>query len=66
MSCKLKTKEQISKEKLACVRDRTFPQKWNDNTCTCERIKREKNKSGDTGFYKKNTKTLTGDTGFYK
>ena len=64
MSCNLKTKEQIAKEKLACNRNRTIPQKWNDKTCKCELIKRKKPiPTGDKGFYKRVKPT---DKGFYK
>ena len=66
MACNLKTKQQIAKEKLACNRNLTIPQKWNDKTCTCERVKVKKNISTrDKKFYKKD-KSPNIDRGFYK
>lgn len=66
MACNLKTKQQIAKEKLACVQNRTIKKKWNSKTCTCERVNPKKNIStGDTGFYKKD-KSPNIDRGFYK
>ncbi len=66
MACNLKTKQQIAKDKLACVQNRTIKKKWNSKTCTCERVSTKKNIStGDRGFYKKD-KTPNNDGAFYK